>query len=180
MQLARRGRTKCLPPGDGSEINAMDERSQGGWRTAASLSLVDRRLAYGVFRLTLGVNILIHGVSRIFEPGGGQFAAQTASEFVGTPLPQGLVHVFLIVLPYMEAIVGAFITLGLSTRWALTLGGLLMTALVFGTALRDDWSTVGIQMIYSITYFLLLANRADNHFSLDTLLQQNRRHEEEA
>ena len=42
-------------------------------------------------------------------------------------------------------------TLGLFTRWALTLGGLLITVLVFGTAMRSDWNTVGVQMIYAIT-----------------------------
>jgi hypothetical protein len=42
----------------------------------------------------------------------------------------------------------------------------------FGTALRSDWATVGIQMIYSITYYLLLVNRTDNSFSLDMLFQR--------
>ena len=141
--------------------------------TPAKSSSPDRKLAYGVFRLTLGINILIHGAGRIFGPGAGAFAAKTASEFNGAPLPQGLVHVFLMVLPFVETILGAFIAVGLLTRWALTLGGLLITALVFGTALRSDWTTVGIQMIYAITYYLLLANRVDDHSSLDTLLRRH-------
>jgi len=78
------------------------------------------------------------------------------------------------VLPFAETILGAFITLGLLTRWALTVGGLLMTALVFGTALRSDWSTVGIQMIYAITYYLLLTNLINDYFSLDNLLRRYR------
>ncbi len=144
----------------------------------ARASSPDRRLAYGVFRLTLGINILVHGAGRIFGPGAGAFAAQTASEFAGAPLPQGLVHVFLVVLPFVETILGAFVAVGLLTRWALTLGGLLVTALVFGTALRSDWTTVGIQMIYAITYYLLLTNRGDNYFSLDTLLERQRDRED--
>jgi hypothetical protein len=36
---------------------------------------------------------------------------------------------------------------------ALTLGGLLIVALVFGTALRSDWPTAGVQVVYAITYF---------------------------
>ncbi len=138
----------------------------------ANSSLLDRKLAYGVFRLTLGINILIHGVGRIFGPGTGAFAAKTANEFADTPLPQGLIHVFLMVLPFLETILGTFITVGLLTRWALTLGGLLITALVFGTALRSDWSTAGTQMIYAITYYLLLANLTDDYFSLNTLLRR--------
>jgi thiosulfate dehydrogenase [quinone] large subunit len=131
---------------------------------------IDRKLAYGVFRLTLGINILIHGVVRSFGP--GTFAAKTASEFANTPLPNGVVHAFLVVLPFTETVLGAFITLGLLTRWALTLGGILITALVFGTALRGDFSTLGIQMIYAIAYYLLLANLSDDHFSVDTLLHR--------
>ena len=130
----------------------------------------DQRLAYGVFRFTLGVNILVHGVGRLIGAGVGAFAAKTSSEFAGTPLPPGLVHIFLVVLPFAETILGALITVGLLTRWALTVGGLLIAALLLGTALRSDWSTVGIQMIYAITYYLLLKNIADNRLSIDAVL----------
>jgi len=134
---------------------------------------LDRQLAYVVFRLTLGINILIHGAGRIFGPGAEAFAATTAAEFSKTALPAGMVHAFLIVVPFAELVLGALTTLGLFTRWALTLGGLLITALVFGTAMRSDWNTVGVQMIYAITYYLLLVNRSENRFSLDALFFAN-------
>jgi thiosulfate dehydrogenase [quinone] large subunit len=133
---------------------------------------LDRRLAYGIFRLTLGLNILIHGVGRFFGSGTGAFATKAGSDFISTPLPHNLVYSFLLVLPFAEAIVGFSLTFGILTRWGLTLGGLLITALVFGTALRSDWTTVGIQMIYAVIYYLLLANLAENYFSLDTLLRK--------
>lgn len=138
--------------------------------TTTGSSFVNQRLAYGVFRFTLGINILVHGVGRLIGPGVEAFATKTSSEFAGTPLPPGLVHIFLVVLPFAEGILGALITVGLLTRCALTLGGLLIAALVFGTSLRSDWTTVGIQMIYAITYYLLLRNIADNRFSIDALL----------
>jgi thiosulfate dehydrogenase (quinone) large subunit len=137
-------------------------------------SVVDRRLAYGVLRFTMGLNILIHGAGRLFGPGAAAFAAQTGSEFAGTALPQSLVHAFLSALPFAETTLGIIITLGLFTRWALMLGGLLIAALVFGTALRSDWTTVGIQMIYAITYYFLLANVVDDYFSLDNLARRRR------
>jgi len=56
----------------------------------------------------------------------------------------------------------------------LTFGGLLIAALVFGTAMRSDWNTVGVQMIYAITYYLLLANRSSDRFSLDALFFADR------
>ncbi len=145
-----------------------------GIKGRMSATLLDRKLAYSVFRITLGINILIHGAGRILGPGAGAFATKMAGEFTGTVLPYGLVHLFLLVLPFAEAILGGLITLGLLTRWALTLGGLLIAALVFGTALRSDWNIVGIQMIYAIIYYLLLANVADDTFSVDALLGRRR------
>jgi thiosulfate dehydrogenase [quinone] large subunit len=134
-----------------------------------ALSMLDGQLAYLVFRLTLGINILVHGAGRIFGPGAEAFASTTAAEFSKTPLPAGMVHAFLIVVPFAELVLGALTTLGLFTRWTLTLGGLMIAALVFGTAMRSDWTTVGVQMIYAITYYLLLVHRSDNRFSLDAL-----------
>jgi thiosulfate dehydrogenase (quinone) large subunit len=131
---------------------------------------LDRELAYAVFRLTLGINILVHGAGRIFGPGVEAFASTTAAEFSKTALPAGMVHAFLVVVPFAELVLGVLTTLGLFTRWALALGGLLIAALVFGTAMRSDWNTVGVQMIYAITYYLLLVNRGYNRFSLDSVI----------
>jgi thiosulfate dehydrogenase (quinone) large subunit len=131
---------------------------------------LDRGLAYGIFRLTLGINILIHGLGRLFGFGAEEFATQTSAAFTHVPLPHSAVYAFLVVLPFVEAILGALMVVGLFTRWALTLGGLLIAVLVFGTALRGDWSIVGIQMVYAIIYYFLLRNLADNYFSLDMLV----------
>ena len=62
--------------------------------TATDSKTLDRELAYAVFRLTLGINILVHGAGRIFGPGADAFAATTAVEFAKTPLPAGMVHTF--------------------------------------------------------------------------------------
>jgi hypothetical protein len=47
-----------------------------------------------------------------------------------------------------------------------------MAALAFGTALRSDWTTLGIQMVYAVVYFRfpLLMFRAHDRFSLDRIL----------
>jgi thiosulfate dehydrogenase [quinone] large subunit len=130
---------------------------------------LDRQLAYVVFRLTLGINILVHGAGRIFGPGAEAFASTTGAEFSKTALPAGLVYAFLVVLPFAELVLGALTTLGLFTRCTLALGGRMIAVLVFGTAMRSDWNTVGVQMIYAITYYLLLVNRSENRFSVDAL-----------
>ena len=80
-----------------------------------------------------------------------------------------MVRLFAFVLPFAETLVGLLLTLGLWTRLALVSGGLLIIALVFGTALRTDWDTLGIQMIYAAIYYLLLASRTYDRFSIDHL-----------
>jgi thiosulfate dehydrogenase [quinone] large subunit len=49
----------------------------------------------------------------------------------------------------------------------LLLGALTMAALVFGTALRSDWNTLAIQMLYALIYAALIATREYNQYSLD-------------
>jgi thiosulfate dehydrogenase [quinone] large subunit len=141
---------------------------------ASDSNALDRQLAYMIFRLTLGINILVHGAGRIFGPGADAFATTTAAEFSKTALPAGMVHAFLFIVPFAELVLGVLTMLGLFTRWTLALGALLIATLVFGTAMRSDWTTVGVQMIYAITYYLLLVNRDYNRFSLDTLLARSR------
>ncbi len=134
----------------------------------------DRALAYAVFRLTLGINILLHGLQRILG-GIDSFVQKTMPEFARAPLPTVLVHAFLLVLPVLELALGLLITIGWLTRWALLFGGLLIGALVFGTALRGDWNILTQQMIYAIVYYLLLAHLAENYFSFDTWLHSAKR-----
>jgi thiosulfate dehydrogenase (quinone) large subunit len=128
----------------------------------------DRWMAYGIFRLALGINILIHGAGRIFGAGPGAFASKTAATFASTVLPMWAVYGFLLVLPFLEAALGLLLTLGLFTRWTLVAGGSLMIVLIFGTAMRSDWTTVGVQMVYSIAYFLLLFFHRYNVLALDS------------
>jgi thiosulfate dehydrogenase (quinone) large subunit len=136
---------------------------------------LDQKLAYLGLRLSLGTSILIHGQGRIFGSGVDAFASKTTSEFADTPLPSPLVHTFLAVLPFAEIVLGSLIVVGRCTRWALTLGGLLIAALIFGTSLRSDWPTVGIQLIYAIIYYFLLSHREANAFSVDGLIGRSGR-----
>jgi thiosulfate dehydrogenase [quinone] large subunit len=132
---------------------------------------LDRALACCVLRITLGTNILLHGATRL-RSGVGTFAAATVAQFSGTSLPEGLVRLFATTLPSLEAALGLLIVAGLFGRFALTAGGLLISTLVFGTALRSDWTTLGIQMVYAVVYFLLQAFRVHDRLSLDRLVER--------
>ena len=126
---------------------------------------LDRKLAYLLLRFTLGLSILMHGLVRL--PHLGAFADGLVKMFAETPLPAGMVRPFALVLVFVEAIVGLLLILGLWTRWALLLGALSMAALVFGTALRSDWNTLAIQMLYALIYAALIATREYDAYSVD-------------
>ena len=132
--------------------------------------LLDRKLAYFILRFTLGVSILMHGLVRL--PHLSAFADGMVRQFAETPLPATIVRPFALTLVFVEAIDGLLLLLGLWTRWALVLGTLLMASLVFGTALRSDWNTLAIQMLYASIYSALIATREYNSFSIDTLIQR--------
>lgn len=125
----------------------------------------DRKLAYAMLRLTVGLSILMHGLVRV--PHLGAFSDSTAKLFMETLLPAFTVRLFALSLVFVETAVGLFILLGLWTRLALLLGALAMAALVFGTALRSDWNTLAIQMLYALIYAVLIATREYNQYSLD-------------
>jgi thiosulfate dehydrogenase [quinone] large subunit len=131
-------------------------------------------VAFVAFRLVIGTNFFFHGLARMLGGGIEGFASGTTKAFAGTPLPPGLVHAFLTVLPYVELILGLLIFFGLFTRWALVIAQLLIAALIFGTSLRSDWVTVSIQMIYAIALYLALANLDDNCCALDRLFGKNK------
>ena len=129
------------------------------------------RQAYALLRLVIGIDMFLHGATRI-GAGVDTFAAKMTSEFQATILPQALVHIFASVLPFVEGLIGLLLILGLFTRGTLIASSLLMAALVFGTALRSDWSTIGLQLIYAVIYYLLLSRIADNCWALDSLRQR--------
>jgi thiosulfate dehydrogenase [quinone] large subunit len=152
----------------GSPISA-GEALPGRYAAPAKDNSLGRALGYFVLRLSLGVDMFMHlvvrewGVSKDFVP-------VTEKMFVGNLLPMSWVHTFLTVLPYFEGLLGVLLILGLLSRWALFAEGLLVTVLLFGTAIRSDWTVVSHQMIYILFVFLLLSLEQYNYFSVDAML----------
>lgn len=77
--------------------------------------------------------------------------------FRETLLPAVIVRPFALSLVFVETAVGVLIVLGLWTRSALLVGALSVAYLVFGTALRPDWNTLAIQMLYTSIYTAVIA-----------------------
>ena len=134
----------------------------------------DFSLAYALLRATLGVNIAMHGISRILA-GTGVFTAELEKQFAASPLPHFAVRAFGSALPWAEASIGLLILAGAATRLALVAGGLLLLVLTFGSSLHQDWEIAGLQLIYAIVYSLLIAFRKYNLLSLDRVIARSRR-----
>jgi thiosulfate dehydrogenase [quinone] large subunit len=126
----------------------------------------DRRLAYTLLRAIIGVNLAVHGISRLLA-GPHPFATSLVTMFHDTPLPAWSVLSFGLALPWVETALGLLILLGLATRFALIAASLTILALTFGSTLRQDWQSAGLQLIYAAIYAALLAFRQENTYSLD-------------
>ncbi len=137
------------------------------------LWLRDAALSYALLRVALGLNICLHGVVR-WAAGLRNFAESLLPMFQKTPLPAWSVYSFGYVLPIVEALVGACVLFGFQTKRALISGSVLMLVLTFGSTLRQDWPTVGIQLMYSLVYSLLLAGARLNSYSIDSRLRGSR------
>jgi thiosulfate dehydrogenase (quinone) large subunit len=147
--------------------------AQAGISSATSSEIkLDRALACFFLRITLGLNIALHGITRIFIGGVTQFVNATLTQFQNTPLLAWQVRAFATVVPYAELLLGVLLFAGLWTRWALSAGSLLMMALILGTALRSEWNILFLQMFYSFLYFVLLMCRQYDSFSVDGLLRK--------
>lgn len=131
----------------------------------------DAVLGYTVLRLALGLDILMHGLSR-FSAGLDRFAVPTINEFAHTILPPALVVPMVYAIPFIETVAGALILLGLWTRYALLLNALLILVLIFGTTIRQDWNVLSQQVVYPIIIFLLLLFRRFDVLSIDRLTRR--------
>lgn len=131
-------------------------------RSGSALS--DDSVAY--LRLTLGVNIFLHGLTRLLGD-HAVFLAYLEKTLRPASLSPSFLAIFATILPWCEAAIGFLMLIGLFTRAALIAGALLMTALMVGICLAQDWQTAGLQLIYCLIYFVLLTLRSRNLLSLD-------------
>jgi thiosulfate dehydrogenase [quinone] large subunit len=136
------------------------------------IRISDAIWAYTILRLSFGANIMLHGVSRLIA-GRPAFLAYLNHYFEKTPaVPASILPAFAATLPIIETAIGLLLVLGLWTRFALIAGALVMTGLVIGTNLAQDWTVAGLQLIYAFVYYYLLVHRDRNSFSLDGVLSR--------
>src|SRR5208282_1057761 len=111
----------------------------------------DAALAHGLARVALGLNIAMHGYSRLPHLVG--FANGMVKQFAATFLPSPLVYITGFGIAIGEAVIGT----------------LLMLLLIFGSTLIQQWEIVSVQMITVAFYIGLIATVRYDRFSLDGL-----------
>jgi len=137
----------------------------------AEVQVRDERLGYGMLRLVFGFNVMMHGVSRILM-GPGEFAFKLQTQFANSMLPAAAVHLFGVILPGVETLLGLLILVGLRTRVALVAAILQLMVLTFGSAMIQDWSGAGTQLIYSAIASALIVLLRFNGWSVDAWLRR--------
>jgi len=127
-----------------------------------------REIAYALLRVTMGVIFLFYGIGK-FMGGVGNFVGGMNQRFSGK-LPAAMVMPFAYAIPFCEVAAGALILFGLFTRLGLTLSGLLLIGLTFGTVMLGDAPTVAHNLQYALVNFALLWLVDLNRYSVDSML----------
>jgi thiosulfate dehydrogenase [quinone] large subunit len=136
------------------------------------LKLRNEHLGYALLRAVVGVNVMMHGVSRMIT-GPGEFAAKLVMKFEHVPLPAWSVWVFGLILPTTEGLLGLLILVGLRTRAALIAASLLIMLLTFGSALSQDWDSTGTQLNYALVYSILIFLHQYDGWSIDAWIKRH-------
>ena len=123
------------------------------------------QIAYALFRFALGLDMFLHGAMRL--PTLTAWVDAQSKLFENSFLPMSMVRGFLFALPVPEVIIGALLMIGFFTREALIAGSVTIIILIFGTGTRQDWTTIGAQMLYALYYYIMIARLEDNWLAVD-------------
>ena len=132
------------------------------------MAVSHKQLAFALLRVSLGVNLLGHGLFRILS-GVPEFAHTTADHLSKSPLPHGLNLAFAFAIPFIELLLGLGLIAGALTRVTLAAGAVFMMALTVGVTSNQQWEVAGQQLLYSLIFFVLLFLLEYNAFAIDTL-----------
>lgn len=124
-----------------------------------------RRFAYLLLRVTVGVLFLFTGLGTLLDGLGAHVASM--HERFATSLPSFYVIPFAFAEPFIEIAVGAFLAVGLFTRYALLGAGLLMIALTYGSVMEPDPASAVDAVMVAAIVFLLLWFVDEDAYSLD-------------
>lgn len=125
---------------------------------------------YLILRLAIGASMFGHGLVRL--PKLTMFSQWMVSSFEKSMLPKALVVPFSYALPFGEFLVGILLIAGLFTKPALFWAVFIMLALIFGTAIIENWEALPSQLIHVAFFAVLLHFIQYNGWALDNLLKK--------
>lgn len=131
---------------------------------------MDKKWAYLISRLALGLSYFGHGLVRL--PKLDSFSKWMMGQFSKSFLPDVLVLPFSYALPILEFATGLIILIGLFTRQGLLLAGLVTLALIFGTTMIENWDALPSQLIHIAFISALLAYLPHNSYAVDKILKK--------
>ncbi|MEN5307691.1 DoxX family protein [Chryseobacterium cucumeris] len=94
------------------------------------------KTAYFFLRVSMGINFLGHGLVRLVKL--QDFASGMVKGFETSWLPQPLVHLFGVTLPFLEFTIGLLLIIGFKTRIAAMAGASLIILLLFGSSTVEN------------------------------------------
>jgi len=127
------------------------------------------QLTYLLARLPIGMSFFGHGLVRILKL--SVFSAGLTAQFGKSILPSALVKPFSLVLPFLELLTGILLLTGLFTRQGIVLGWLIILALIFGSAMIEQWEDIFVQLFYALYLTGLFLFLSYNAYSVDAKLR---------
>jgi len=129
-----------------------------------------QQTAFALLRITMGVNVLGHGLVRFSKL--NRFRDWMVTTFQDSLIPSFAVTAWGSVLPFLEFGIGLLLILGLFTYRASIAGAIVIIILLFGSCLIENWDWAGMQMIYGLFFYFLIFNVEKNSWSIDNLIRK--------
>ncbi|WP_316633398.1 DoxX family membrane protein [uncultured Flavobacterium sp.] len=123
-----------------------------------------------LLRLAIAISMFGHGLVRL--PKLTTFSNWMIGSFENSMLPKIIVTPFSYILPIAEFTIGLLLLLGLFTKPSLIAGGFVMLALLFGTAMIENWEAIPSQLIHIVIFALLLHFIDANNWAIDLLIKK--------
>lgn len=111
-------------------------------------NMINQKVILFFIRLPIAMSFLGHGLVRL--PKLNAFAAGMAEQFADTVLPHGFVLAFGYVLAIAEFVTGLWLLSGQWLNRALITGLSIITVLIFGSSLIENWNAVSVQLVHGI------------------------------
>lgn len=131
-------------------------------------------MSYMIARWVLGISYFNAAIWKIFTltPVGHAEKFFTVS-FHDTWIPNILLWMFGLTIPFAELLIGVLLCIGLRAREAALLSGLLLILTTYGHSLLDPLYNISQGLTFSrvaLTLFLLILSDSDDKISLDYFL----------